>query len=73
MVDYKSYKLPGNGTLRIRAEKIVATVSSEKSEKIDIYCEGFNEPFHVLATKHSPREVIDYTWNIPSFESEEDI
>lgn len=74
MTDFKSYKLPGGGTLRIRSEKIIATISSvENSSKVDIYCEGINTPFHVEATKHTPRELIDYTWNIPTFEDEEDL
>jgi hypothetical protein len=75
MIDYKSFSLPGNGVLRIRSEKIIATISS-KNEKgddiIDIYCADTTNPFHIKATKHSPREIIDYIWNIPSFEEEED-
>ena len=72
MTDFKSFKLPGNATLRIRSEKIVATNSSNGGEKVDIYCEGVAVPFHVETTKHTPQELIDYIWNIPTFEEEED-
>lgn len=73
MTDYKSFKLPGDARLRIRSEKIVATVSSDGGRNVDIYCEGVAVPFHVEATKRTPREMIDYIWNIPDFESEEDM
>ena len=73
MTDYKSFALPGNGTLRIRTEKIIATVSSKNGNKIDIYCADTNTPFHIEATKRTPQQLIDYIWNIPSFEEESDI
>ena len=73
MTDFKSFKLPGTATLRVRIEKIVATVSSNGGENVDIYCEGLLTPFHIRATKRSPQELIDYIWNIPTFEEEEDI
>ena len=72
MTDFKSFKLPGNATLRIRSEKIVATVSSSTSQNVDIYCEGGNL-FHVQPTKKTMSELIDYIWNIPSFESDDDL
>lgn len=72
MTDFKSFKLPGNATLRIRSEKIVATVSSPGGGNVDIYCEGGNL-FHVQPTKKTPMELIDYIWNIPNFENEEDL
>ena len=72
MVDYKSFKLPGNATLRIRTEKIVATKSSGNSNRIDIFCEGIDTPFHIEANKRTPRQLIDYIWNIPDFETEDD-
>lgn len=73
MTDFKSFKLPGNGTLRIRSEKIVATLSSAGGQNVDIFCEGVANPFHIQATKKTPSELIDYIWNIPNFESEEDL
>ena len=73
MVDYKTFKLPGEGTLRIRSEKIVATISSNNGQTVDIFCDGAPYPFHVKATKKTPKEMIDYIWNIPSFEDEEDV
>lgn len=72
MTDFKSFKIAGNATLRIRSEKIIATVSSPDSKNIDIYCDGGNL-FHVQPTKKSMPELIDYIWNIPNFESEDDI
>lgn len=72
MTDFKSFKLPGNATLRIRSEKIIATVSAPGGGSIDIYCEG-GSLFHVQPTKKTPAELIDYIWNIPNFENEEDI
>ena len=73
MTDYKSFRLPGDGTLRIRSEKILATLSSANGENIDIYCEGATNPFHIQTTKKTPSELIDYIWNIPTFEDEEDL
>lgn len=73
MTDFKSFKLPGDATIRIRSEKIVATVSTKGGENIDIFCEGVALPFHVKATKKTPNELIDYIWNIPTFENEEDV
>jgi hypothetical protein len=73
MTDYKSFKLPGDGTLRIRSEKIIATLSSANGQNIDIFCDGVTVPFHIQTTKKTPSELIDYIWNIPNFENEEDI
>ena len=73
MVDYKSFKLPGNATLRIRSANIIATMSSNDGETVDIFCDGAALPFHVKATKKTPKELIDYIWDIPTFEDEEDI
>ena len=73
MTDFKSFKLPGDATLRIRTERIVATVSSNGGTNVDIYCDGIALPFHVKPTKKTPSELIDYIWNIPTFENEEDI
>ena len=72
MTDFKSFKIDGNATLRVRTENIVATVSAPGGDKIDIYCKGIANPFHVKATKRTPSELIDYIWNIPTFENEED-
>ena len=73
MIDYKSFQLPGNARLRIRTEKIVATRSSDGGKTVDIFCDGIANPFHIEATKHTPKELIDYIWNIPNFEDEEDL
>jgi len=62
MIDYKSFKLTDKATLRIRTEKIIATVSSKDSDRIEIYCSDKEVPFHVQATKHTPEEILDYVW-----------
>lgn len=62
MIDYKSFKLTDKATLRIRTEKIIATVSSKDNDMIDIYCADKEVPFHVQATKHTPEELLDYVW-----------
>ena len=62
MIDYKSFKLTDKATLRIRTEKIIATVSSKDSDMIEIYCSDKEVPFHVQATKHTPEEILDYVW-----------
>jgi hypothetical protein len=73
MIDFKSFALPGGGTLRIRTEKIIATISSKGSDNVDIYCSDTAVPFHIKATKKTPQELVDYIWNIPSFENEDDM
>ena len=62
MIDYKSFKLTDKATLRIRTEKIIATVSSKDSDRIEIYCSDKEVPFHVQATKYTPEEILDYVW-----------
>ncbi len=62
MIDYKSFKLTDKATLRIRTEKIIATVSSKDNDMIEIYCSDKEVPFHVQATKHTPEEILDYVW-----------
>ena len=59
---YKSFSLPGGGVLRINSSKIIATVSSGETGTIDIYCSDTSIPFHVMATKHTPQEIVDYIW-----------
>ena len=56
-----------------KTEKIIATRSSEGGKTIDVFCEGTANPFHIEATKHTIQELIDYIWNIPNFENEEDL
>ena len=62
MIDYKSFKLADKATLRIRTEKIIATVSSKENNIVDIYCSDKEVPFHVQATKHTSDEILDYVW-----------
>jgi len=62
-INYKSFALPGGGTLRINADRIIATVSGTSNQEIDIYCADRPIPFHIRATKHTPQEIIDYVWD----------
>ncbi len=71
MTDFKSFKLPGDATLRIRSEKIVATLSSNGGQNVDIYCDGVSNPFHIQTTKKTPSELTNYIWNIPNPDSED--
>lgn len=60
---YKSFSLPGGGVLRINSNKIIATVSSSDTGTVDIYCSDTTIPFHVMATKHTPQQIVDYIWD----------
>ena len=73
MINYKSFKLPGNAKLRIRTDSIVATVSSKSSGIIDIYVSGVATPWH--AKFNNDEEVIktiDYIWERDKKEEDED-
>ena len=69
MVNYKSFKLPGNGKLRVRADHIVATVSSKDSNYIDLFVAGVANPWH-LPIDCVPSKVIDYVWERHNIEDE---
>ena len=70
MINYKSFSLPGKGKLRVRADHIVATVSSKGSNTIDIYVAGVATPWH-LPIEGAPSKVIDYVWERRNVEEEE--
>ena len=64
MKEYRKFKLPGNATLRVASNKIVATVSSKDSGNISLYVEGIVNPFHLPITEeHDAHEIIDYIWD----------
>ena len=62
MINYKSFSLPGNAKLRVRADKIVATKSSKSSSSIELYIEGIATPMHVPLGDSAPSKLIDYIW-----------
>lgn len=73
MINYKSFKLPGNAKLRVRTENIVATVSSKDKQVIDLYIAGIAIPFHIpISDDESAKESMDYIWERPSDIDKED-
>ena len=71
MINYKSFKLPGNAKLRVRADSIVATVSSKKSDSIELFISGVATPWH-LPFEGAPSRIIDYVWERHEIEKEEE-
>lgn len=49
-----------NATLRVRKDKIVATVSTPGSNHTDIYIEGISNPQHIY--NYPSDEVISIIW-----------
>lgn len=63
-MNYKSFKISKNATLRVRADRIVATVSSNDTSHIELYVSGIANPWHLSATEdHSVAEIVDFIWN----------
>ena len=63
MRDYRKFRLPGEATLRVAADKIVATVSSKTTNTVSLYLEGVANPFHLPITEeHTAHNIIDYVW-----------
>lgn len=63
MINYKKYKLPGNATLRVRTENIVATVSSKDKNTIDLFVAGIANPFHLpVADNQEARAIMNCIW-----------
>lgn len=71
MINYKSFRLPGNAKLRVRADKIVATVSSKDSRSIELYVEGVANPWHLPLGDEPPALMIDEIWERHIKEEEE--
>jgi hypothetical protein len=66
MINYKSFKLPGNAKLRVRTENIVATVSSKDKNSIDLYIAELANPFHIPITDDEcASKMMDYIWERP--------
>ena len=63
-MNYKSFKISKNATLRVRPDRIVATVSSTSSSNIELYVAGVANPWHlIVGDDHSAAEIIDSIWN----------
>ena len=72
MINYKSFNLPGNAKLRVRADKIIATQSSKASSTIELFIEGVAVPMHVPLGDTPPSRLIDYIWERHNIEESED-
>ena len=73
MINYKSFKLPGNAKLRVRADHIVATVSSKDNGTTDLYVAGIALPWHIkMEDGKEVVDMIDYVWERHSKEEDED-
>ena len=73
MINYRKFKLPGDATLRVRAENIVATVSSKDKNTVDVYVAGLSVPFHVpIQEEDTPRELMNYIWEREHIEDKEE-
>ena len=73
MINYKSFKLPGNAKLRVRADHIVATVSSKDNGTTDLYIAGIALPWHIkMESGKEVVDMIDYVWERHSKEEDED-
>lgn len=63
-MNYKSFKISKNATLRVRADRIVATVSSNDTSHIELYVSGVATPWHLsVADGHSAAEIVDSIWS----------
>ncbi len=65
MANFKSFKLTNNATLRIRTDRIIATIHSNNGNKVEIYCSDAAIPFHIEAD-NTPEEIVDYIWEVES-------
>ena len=71
MINYKSFHLPGNAKLRVRTDRIVATVSSKNSNTLDLFVEGAAQPWHLPLMDTEPSQIIDYIWERHNIEEGE--
>ena len=73
MINYKSFKLPGNAKLRVRADHIIATVSSKDNGTTDLYVAGIALPWHIkMEDGKEVVDTIDYVWERHSKEEDEE-
>lgn len=63
-MNYKSFKISKNATLRVRPDHIVATVSSTGSSNVELYVAGVANPWHLIVDDdHSAAVIVDSIWN----------
>lgn len=63
-MNYKSFKISKNATLRVRPDRIVATVSSNDTSHIELYVSGIANPWHLsVAEGRSAVEIVDSIWS----------
>jgi hypothetical protein len=64
-MNYKSFKISKNATLRVRPDRIVATVSSTSSSNIELYVAGVANPWHLAVDdNHSAAEIVESIWDV---------
>lgn len=61
MIKYKSFTLPSGSVVKIRADKIVATVSHETTDFIDIYTEDGHH-WTIPTKPYEKAKNINYIW-----------
>lgn len=62
MINYKSFKLPGNAKLRVRSDHIVATVNSSNGKTLELFVAGVANPWHIPIDEETHKEIVDYIW-----------
>ena len=70
MINYKSFDLGAGAKLRVRADHIIATKSSNGSNQIELYVAGIAYPVHI-PIEGAPSKVIDYVWEREHIEKED--
>ena len=58
--DIVTIKLNSSATLRVRRNKIIATVSG--SDTTDVYVEGITLPWHIAGEAMATKTIIDTIW-----------
>lgn len=61
MIKYKAFDLSGGSVLKIRADKIIATISHEKNDNIDVYTEDGHH-WVVPIKSFEGSKNINYIW-----------
>ena len=74
MVNYKSFKLPGDAKLRVRTDSIIATVSSKASNSMEIYVANVTTPWRIrFENDQEVVDTVDYVWERNAKEKEGDL
>ena len=73
MINYKSFHISSNAKLRVKADNIVATVSSKDQNRIDLYIAGIANPFHLpVGSDETAKDLMDLIWERPEYIEKED-